>query len=260
VFQERKAGRPQKPSEQRRTERVVVMLTPAEKQRLQQYVAKESISAALREAANIIYKAELDIKGERAVQGLDDLSSFIREIGGALRDGDIEIIIKSERSVIKVKGGHIFFQAPQPLINKAAVKQEFKRLEQRCRKLVESPPIGEFIFQGDRFKYVSPRIIDIAGYESGRLLDEPVLDLVHPDDRGGIEEIVREGLRGREIPSQVRFRALRSGGEIIYVNASVTLIEYEGRPAISGNFVDLTDWKYLQKGLGELRRRMEQIS
>jgi len=256
MFQERKVGRPQKPSEQRKTERVVVMLTPAEKQQLQQYVDNESMSVALREAANIIYKVELDVKKERAVQGLDDLKSFIREIGGALRNGDIEITIKSERSVIKVKGGRIFFQAPQPLINKAAVKQEFKRLEQKCRNLAESPPIGEFIFQGDRFKYVSPRIIDVAEYENGRLLDEPVLDLVHPDDREGVEEIVREGLKGREIPSHFRFRALRSDGKIIYVNASVTLIEYEGYPAISGNFIDITEWKYLQRGLGELRRRI----
>ncbi len=260
MFQERKVGRPQKPSEQRRTERVVIMLTPAEKQRLQQYIDKEPMSLALREAANLIYKVELDIGGTGTVQGLDDLKSFIKEIGGALRNGDIEITIKSERSVIKVKGGHIFFQAPQPLINKAAVKQEVKRLEQRCRKLVESPPIGEFIFQGDRFKYVSPRIIDVTGYENRRLLDEPVLDLVYPDDRGGIEKIVQEGLRGREIPSQFRFRALRSDGEIIYVNMSVTLIEYEGHPAITGNFIDLTDWDYLQRSLGELRRRIQQIN
>ena len=215
---------------------------------------------ALREATNIIYKVALDVGGVGTAQGLDDLKSFIQEIGGALRNGDIEITIKSERSVIKVKGGHIFFQPPQPLINKAAVKQEVKRLEQKCRNLADSPPTGEFIFQGDRFKYVSSRIIEIAGYENRRLLDEPVLGLVHPDDRGEIEEIVREGLKGREIPSQFRFRALRSDGEIIYVNASVTLIEYEGYPAISGKFIDITEWKYLQRGLGELRRRIEQIN
>ncbi len=260
MFQERKVGRPQKPSGQRKTERVVVMLTSAEKQRLQQYVDKESMSVALREAANLIYEIELDVKERKAVQGLDDLASFIQEIGGALRNGDIEITIKSEKSVIKVKGGHIFFQAAQPLISKAAVKQEVKRLEQKCRNLVEGPPIGEFIFQGDRFKYVSPRIIDVTGYENRRLLDEPVLDLVYPGDRGEIEKIVREGLRGKEIPSQVRFRALRSDGEIIYVNASVTLIEYKGHPAITGNFADLTEWDNLQTGLRELRKRIEQIN
>ncbi len=254
MVQSGKVGRPRKLWEQKRTERVVTMLTPEEKQWLKHYVDEQPVSEALREAISIIHKLGPELKTEREIHRLDSLELFIQEIGRVLRYGDVEVIIKSRGSVIKIKGGHIFFQPPQPSINKAVIRQEFRELEQRCRSLIESPPIGEFIFQGDRFKYVAPTIIDIAGYKNKRLLDEPVFDLVHPDDRGKVEEVVQQGLKGREIPLQFNFRALKDDGKIIYVNASVTPIEYEGHPAIAGSFTDLTKWGELQHDLRKLER------
>ncbi len=107
-----KAGRPKKPLAQKRTERVVIVLTPAEKQRLKQYIDKESMSEALRETVNILYKVGLEGKGAEAVHKLGELESFIREIGRVLRNKDIDITIKSKKSVIKIKAGHVFFLSP----------------------------------------------------------------------------------------------------------------------------------------------------
>jgi len=112
VVQEIKVGRPKKPFQQKRTERVVFVLTPAEKQRLKQYIDKDSMSEALRETVNIIYKVGLESKGLKVLPKLDELESFIREIGRVLRNKDIDITIKSKKSVIKIKSGHIFFLSP----------------------------------------------------------------------------------------------------------------------------------------------------
>jgi len=112
VVQEIKVGRPQKPFQQKRTERVVFVLTPAEKQRLKQYIDKESMSEALRETVNIIYKVGLESKGLKVLPKLDELESFIREVGIVLRNKDIDTTIKSKKSVIKIKSGHIFFLSP----------------------------------------------------------------------------------------------------------------------------------------------------
>ena len=254
VIQGRKVGRPKKLSEQKRTERVVIMLTPEEKQWLKHYIDEQPISMALREAIDIVYKLSPRAKREGEIHRLDDLESFIQEMVRALRNEDVEVTIKSKKSVIKLKGGHIFFQAPQRHTNKAVIKQILKELEQKCRNLTEGPPTAEFIFQDDRFKYVAPRIMDRTGYENQRFLGEPVFDLVHPDDRGKIEEIVQKGLKGKEIPLQLKFRALKDDGKVIYVNASAIQIEYEGYPAIVGSFIDLTEWKELQQDLEKLGR------
>lgn len=105
-----KAGRPKKPLAQKRTERVVIVLTPAEKQRLKQYIDKESVSEALREMINMLYKVELE--GVKAVHKLDELGTFIREMGRVLKNKDIDITIKSKKSIIKIKAGHVFFLSP----------------------------------------------------------------------------------------------------------------------------------------------------
>ena len=111
-MKEIKVGRLEKPFQQKRTERVVFVLTPAEKQRLKQYIDKESMSEALRETVDIIYKIGRESKGVEVIPRLDELESFIREIGKVLRNKDINTTIKSKKSVIKIKSGHIFFLSP----------------------------------------------------------------------------------------------------------------------------------------------------
>jgi hypothetical protein len=103
---------PENPLQQRRTGRVVFILTPAEKQRLRQYIDKESMSEALRETVNIIYKIGLESKGVKVLPRLDELESFIRDVSRVLRKKDIDTTIKSKKSVIKIKDGHIFFLSP----------------------------------------------------------------------------------------------------------------------------------------------------
>lgn len=112
MVQELKVGRPENPLQQRRTGRVVFVLTPAEKQRLRQYIDKESMSAALRETVNIIYKIGRESRGVKVLPKLDELESFIREVSRVLRNKDIDTTIKSKKSVIKIKDGHIFFLSP----------------------------------------------------------------------------------------------------------------------------------------------------
>ncbi|TET43251.1 MAG: hypothetical protein E3J66_02140, partial [Dehalococcoidia bacterium] len=112
MVQEIKIGRPENPFQQRRTGRVVFVLTPAEKQRLKQYIDKESMSEALRETVDIIYKIGRESKGVEVIPRLDELESIIREIGKVLRNMDINTTIKSKKSVIKIKSGHIFFLSP----------------------------------------------------------------------------------------------------------------------------------------------------
>ena len=104
--------RPENPLQQRRTGRVVFILTPAGKQRLRQYIDKESMSEALRETVNIIYKIGLESKGVKVLPKLDELESFIRDVSRILRKKDIDTTIKSKKSVIKIKDGHIFFLSP----------------------------------------------------------------------------------------------------------------------------------------------------
>ncbi|GAH36055.1 unnamed protein product, partial [marine sediment metagenome] len=104
--------RPENPFQQRRTGRVVFVLTPADKQRLEHYIDKESMSEALRETVSIIYKIGLESRGVKVLPKLDELESFIQDVSSVLRNKDIDTTIKSKKSVIKIRDGHIFFLSP----------------------------------------------------------------------------------------------------------------------------------------------------
>ncbi|MBA7623174.1 hypothetical protein ES703_30567 [subsurface metagenome] len=43
---------------------------------------------------------------------LDELESFIQDVSSVLRSKDIDTTIKSKKSVIKIRDGHIFFLSP----------------------------------------------------------------------------------------------------------------------------------------------------
>jgi len=112
VVQELEIGRPENPLQQRRTGRVVFILTPAEKQRLRPYIDKDSMSEALRETVDIIYKIGLESRGVKVLPRLDELESFIQDVSSVLRNKDIDTTIKSKKSVVKIRDGHIFFLSP----------------------------------------------------------------------------------------------------------------------------------------------------
>ena len=112
MVQELEIGRPENLLQQRRTGRVVFVLTPAEKQRLRQYIDKESMSEALRETVSIIYKIGLESRGVKVLPKLDELESFIQDVSSVLRNKDIDTTIKSKKSVVKIRDGHIFFLSP----------------------------------------------------------------------------------------------------------------------------------------------------
>ena len=112
MVQELEVGRLGKPLQQRRTGRAVFVLTPAEKQRLKQHIDKKSMSEALRETVDIIYKIGLESKGVKVIRRLDELESFIQETGRVLRNEDIDTTIKSKKSVVKIKAGHVFCLSP----------------------------------------------------------------------------------------------------------------------------------------------------
>jgi len=134
VVQEIKIGRLEKPLQQRRTGRVVFVLTPAEKQRLKRYIDKESMSEALRETVDIIYKMGLESKGVKVIPRRDELESFIRDVSIVLRKKDIDTTIKSKKSVIKIKSGHIFFLSP------SAAREEEANQAYDAPAMVESIP------------------------------------------------------------------------------------------------------------------------
>ncbi|MFC1934143.1 PAS domain S-box protein, partial [Chloroflexota bacterium] len=116
---------------------------------------------------------------------------------------------------------------------------ERKRAEELYRTLANSSPVGVYIVQDGNFKFVNPQLQVDTGYTEDELLDMDSLSIAHPEDRESVRENAVEMLKGNRLPPY-KFRVIVKGGEIKWAMETVTSIQYKGRRATLGNFMDIT--------------------
>ncbi len=130
--------------------------------------------------------------------------------------------------------------------------------EQKFRSLVEQSLMGIYIIQGNRLTYVNPKFAQIFGYTAEEIeAMEDVPRLVAPRDREALQEAIRRRLAGDEAVTPYSFTGLRKDGREVQVEVHGNRAELDGRPAIIGALVDVTEQRKAQDALSrsELRFR-----
>ena len=98
-------------------------------------------------------------------------------------------------------------------------------------------------------RFINKEFANIYGYSRHELPGMDTMQLVHPDDRALVKTIRKKRLQGKDVPEEYEIRGLRKDGEEIWVVRRNTLISYEGKPAILGNVVDITERKKMDEAL-----------
>jgi PAS domain S-box-containing protein len=75
------------------------------------------------------------------------------------------------------------------------------------------------------------------------------LDLVDPEDRDRIAGNVERRLAGEGVPSRSNFKGLCKDGSVIYVETLSRQVEYQGRPAVMGTLLDVTESRLAEEAL-----------
>jgi len=135
----------------------------------------------------------------------------------------------------------------------AAQKQteEALRESRQIYKMIsEKSFAGIYVVQDGKFRTVNPSAAIYAGYTIGELTGKQSDSIVHPDDRLQVKRDARAMLRGERV-SPYEFRIITKDGETRWIMETVTSIFYEGRPAILGNSMNITDRKQIEERLKE---------
>jgi PAS domain S-box-containing protein len=132
--------------------------------------------------------------------------------------------------------------------------------ESKYRTVVESSLVGVYIIQDDLFRFVNNRWCEIYGYTRDEVVDKlnPVIDLTPVDDKKIVEENLRKRLTGELDHLEYTVRAVKKNGEIITVRILGSLMIYNGRQAVSGTVIDITNSKRAEEALA-LRNRINEI-
>ncbi len=111
-------------------------------------------------------------------------------------------------------------------------------------------PIGLFIVQDGEFQFVNDIFRGIAGGKPDELIGTPSMNLVLPEDREMVRESAIRMLKG-ERREAYKYRIVLSGGQIRWMLEGVASVQYQGRRAVLGQVMDITELEQAQEKLEE---------
>lgn len=110
------------------------------------------------------------------------------------------------------------------------------------RALAERLGVGVYLIQGGRLRYANRKLARTFGYGESEITGAlAAQDLVEAEDRKRTELNLKKRLDGEDDALHFQFRGIRKSGELIHVEAYGARILFEGRPAVLGTLVDVTD-------------------
>ena len=135
---------------------------------------------------------------------------------------------------------------------------EHKQVEELFKSLTGSSPIGIYVVQDGKFQFVNAQFQKYADYSEDELLGMDSLSFVFPDDRNRVRENAVKMLKGeRSIPYEYQF--VNKEGEVRWIMETVVPIQYLGRRAALGNFMDITERKQAEEALRESEEKYRTV-
>ena len=137
-------------------------------------------------------------------------------------------------------------------------EKELQKSEEQYRTLVETANDAIFIAQDGVLKFANQKTFEMSGYTAEELLQIPFADLVHPGDRDFVLNMHQRRLKGEDLPSTYSFKIINKSGKVLWVQLSVVLIAWEGKPATLNFLRDISPQKQLEDQL-LMAQKMEAI-
>ncbi len=137
---------------------------------------------------------------------------------------------------------------------------DLEAAEAKFRSIVEQSLMGIYIIQDMHFAYVNPKFAEVFGYTADEIISmkDPGL-LIAPEEREALQGAIRRRLLGEEAPAEYAFTGLRKDGRRLSLQVQGTRAFLDGRPAIIGALVDVTDKKQAENALRRSEARFRTL-
>jgi PAS domain S-box-containing protein len=137
--------------------------------------------------------------------------------------------------------------------NERSMRDQIERSERIHRNIVENALAGIYILQDGAFRLVNPKLGEIFGCSAEGLVGMPFWQLVEPDDMHCVSRLETS----RSNVPVYESKLMRKDGSHRWIEFRTIPIEYEGKRAILGNLLDITQRKELEI---EMLRSVRELS
>ena len=187
--------------------------------------------------------------GNTIMEQLRTRGVWAGEIRNRRKDGT-PFFTHARISALDISGKKYWISVQEDITERRQVEEALRQSEASYRIVTEGSLAGVYLIQDGKFRYVNPVLAQVFGYTPNELIDHlGPSDLVDPEDRDRIAGNVERRLAGEGVPSRSHFKGLCKDGSVIYVETLSRQVEYQGRPAVMGTLLDVTERWLVEEAL-----------
>ncbi len=183
------------------------------------------------------------VKDEFKIESGDQAGDYYGIVAPVRVDGEVTGVLEVNIDITDRKRG----------------EEALRESEGKFRALAESTAAAIFIYRGDKLLYVNPATKVHTGYDAGELLSTSFMDVIHPDCRDIVRRRALARQRGEAVPDRYEFKIITKSGEGRWIDATASLLEYEGQMAAIGTAFDITAQKQAADELRDAQDKLHHV-
>ncbi|MDD5473000.1 MAG: PAS domain S-box protein [Candidatus Methanoperedens sp.] len=131
------------------------------------------------------------------------------------------------------------------------LNKKLRESEEKYRNLVERSNDGILIIQDGLVKFTNARLAELWGSSAEELLETPIIQHIHPDERDKVMERYQRRMTNEDVPPIYETVLLRKDGTTVNIEINAGVISYKGKPADLVMIRDITERKRAEELLRE---------
>jgi PAS domain S-box-containing protein len=211
--------------------------------------------------ASLIHEDDLPQASERINKILSG-ASVTGEYRIRAKSGQIRWIRTSSRPIFKEKQITGIQGILTDITESKEAERELKESEKKYRELIEKSLQGVVIIQDSRIVFANKALARITGFTVKALLSltpERMKVLIHPEDQERVWGLLENRLIGKALPPHYECRGIRKDGSVMWMEIFAHQIIFNGKPAIQGAIIDITERKHAEEALRESEEKYKTL-
>jgi diguanylate cyclase (GGDEF)-like protein/PAS domain S-box-containing protein len=138
-------------------------------------------------------------------------------------------------------------------------KRIMKEAEERYKAISDDSPIGIYVYEDGKITYVNSQLAKMTGYSKDELLSMDIMDLIVQEDHSIAMDSIQKIMSGLEPNKVLQIKGMKKDRNIVEFEGHGTLTSRNGKPAIVGSVLDITQRKQMENELKESQEKYKRL-